>query len=329
LLSRRNPAYDPALPSYAIDTIRDGIIAAAFRAAGPFAMHKALNSIALSLQARGGTYVRYTELILGDGSKLGFQLQNRPGNKPLTRSAVYRELRRVWKNAEKFRDEGPPEWDRDQLVAEAVRRADWAQCHAADADNNLTDAERAVLAYAAEVTRSRKLTRIPLPWRTVAQATGLGPQPTRRTLARLTKRGLLRLDVHGRANAHGGKRRANLYSLPNPSIDTATHPLTADADLGVPSIDATRDPNPFIDPPYGSVYGGDRPMRPTDAITITLSSGAVIELPAGSTLDQIAAAVTRLQQRADDMSVSDFRLDSAEIPAASGNVHPLRRRDVS
>jgi hypothetical protein len=80
---RADPTYDPALPPNAIDTIRDGITAAAFRAAGPFAMHKALNSIALSLQARGGTYVRYTELILGDGSKLGFQLQN-PARKQAT-----------------------------------------------------------------------------------------------------------------------------------------------------------------------------------------------------------------------------------------------------
>ena len=148
--------------------------------------------------------------------------------------------------------------------------------HEHRAGNNLTDAERAVLAYAAEVTRTRKLTRIPLPWRDVAEATGLRPQPIRATLARLTKRGLLHLDVHGRANAHGGKRRANLYSLPNPSIDTATHPLTAVADLGGPSIDTAQHPNPSIDPSYGSIYGGDRPVTPTDTITITLSSGAVI-----------------------------------------------------
>src|SRR5207248_10519467 len=102
-------------------------------------------------------------------------------------------------------------------------------------------------------------------WRDVAEATGLGPQPTRKTIADLRKRGLLRLDVHGRRAGDGGKRRANLFSLPNPSIDTTTHPLTAVADLDEPSIDTTRDANPSIDPSYGSVYG-------TDAITITLGS---------------------------------------------------------
>jgi hypothetical protein len=62
-------------------------------------------------------------------------------------------------------------------------------------------------------------------------------------------------------------------------------------------------------------------VTPTDTITITLSSGAVIELPAGSTLDEIAAAVTRLQQRGGDMSVSDFRPDDS-LPE---NVWPIRR----
>jgi hypothetical protein len=296
--------YDPALPPYAIDMIRDGVPRAAFLTAGPFALHTALNRIALSLHARGGTYERYTELILGDGSKLGFQLQNPPGKKPPTRATVYRELRRVWDGAQKFRNENPPEWNRGEVIAEALRRADWAQRHAADGDNDLTDAERAVLAYTADVMRTRQLTRVPLPWRDVAEATGLGPQPTRKTIADLRKRGLLRLDVHGRAG-DGGKRRANLFSLPNPSIDTTTHPLTAVADLDEPSIDTTRDANPSIDPSYGSVYG-------TDAITITLGSGTVIRLPRGSSLDEIAAAVAQLQQREGDVSVSEFRPDFAE-----------------
>jgi hypothetical protein len=318
---RVDPAYDPALPPYAIDMIRDGVPRAAFRSAGPFALHTALNRIALSLQARGGTYERYTELILGDGSKLGFQLHNPPGKKPLTRASAYRELRRVWKGAERFRDENPAEWHRDELVAEALRRADAAQCLATDADNDLTDTERAVLAYTAEVTRIRKLTRVPLPWRDVAEVTGLGPQATRATLARLTKRGL-HLDIHGRANAHGGKRRANLYSLRIPSIDTATHPLAGVAYPDAPSIDTTRDPNPSIDPSYGSVYGGDRPVAHPDDIIITLGSGTVIRLPAGSTLDEITAAIARLQLQGDDLPVPEFRSDGP-LPE---NVKRLRVR---
>ena len=61
-------------PPWAVDTIHDGVPRAAFRAAGPFAPHTALNRIALSLQYRGGTYERYTELILGDGSTRACQL---------------------------------------------------------------------------------------------------------------------------------------------------------------------------------------------------------------------------------------------------------------
>ena len=59
IASQRCP--DHALPPWAIDTIHDGVPRAAFRAAGPFALHTALNRIALSLQYRGGTYERYTD----------------------------------------------------------------------------------------------------------------------------------------------------------------------------------------------------------------------------------------------------------------------------
>jgi hypothetical protein len=93
------------------------------------------------------------------------------------------------------------------------------RAYVADADADLTEADRAVLAHAADVSERNGTDRPALPRRRIVEATGLGDRAVRNALARLGRRGLLVCAVRGRPAGQATRpenRRASCYRLPPP-----------------------------------------------------------------------------------------------------------------
>src|SRR5699024_9669938 len=125
-----------------------------------------------------------------------------------------RTMDNAWDKAWEWRTSRPDAWSKQEVSEEANRRADALQDVIADASQDLTDNERAVAAYAIEQTRARGLLRVPLPWRTVQEALGLGERATKTAIRNAQTKGLIVLEAAGKASPVAGKRRANLYGLP-------------------------------------------------------------------------------------------------------------------
>jgi hypothetical protein len=207
---------DRALPGWAIDLIRDGVPGKDLATSGHKALWKGLIRTAASAQARGWDRSEWDALILEPRSKLGYQLRVRDNDRSRTPKAVSDLLGNAWEKAWEWRTEQENAWSPEQVSAHAHEIATATLALIADADAELNDAERAVLQFAALEAQRRGYLRVALPYRKVSAATGLTGYATKEVLARLVQRGLLYLEVRGRAGAEGsGKRRASLYGLPS------------------------------------------------------------------------------------------------------------------
>ncbi len=126
---------------------------------------------------------------------------------------VLRLLTAAWKAAEKWVREQPPAIDREAGRARARAVRDWI----ADADVQMPDAERKILAHAVQVAIDKGTDRPTLPRKQMLAATGLGLTALRLSLARLESARLLVLEVRGHRrgpNAHESTpARANAYRL--------------------------------------------------------------------------------------------------------------------
>lgn len=201
---------DRALPGWAVDRIRDG---ADLRGQGNKAVWAALVKTASSAQKRGQGQHEWADFVTDVGSQLGRQVQSKDGRNARTPLGVEKELTKAWKAAAEWLAKQDPAWSREQVRTHASERAA-AVCRLLEEPNaDLSDRERAVMAYAAEQTEKRGMLRVALPWRAVMAATGLTERTTKATLKLLTDRGLLTLEVPGR-RGEPGRRRANLYALP-------------------------------------------------------------------------------------------------------------------
>jgi hypothetical protein len=115
---------------------------------------------------------------------------------------------------------------------------------------DLPDADRRVLKFACDQAERLHTTRPAMPWRAVAEGTGLGQRTVRNSLRRLDEAGLLALAVHGLpAGPSSKRRRANCYRLPAgegahipvPKVRSVGPPdaNTSDRSVGPPPFPAT------------------------------------------------------------------------------------------
>lgn len=108
-------------------------------------------------------------------------------------------------------------YDREAARERARAVRDWT----ADAETQLPDAERAILAHAATVALHHGTDRPALPRRGILEATRLGERTIRTALDRMHRAGLLRCEVRGRPGGPATRtRRASCYRLPT---DEAMH----------------------------------------------------------------------------------------------------------
>ena len=220
-----------ALPGRYIDLMRDGVTPADLRAHGDKAVWRALLRTAHSAQIRGWDVVEWECLILEDRNQLARQIRTRRDGRPKPQRTVEKTLSKAWDAAWEHRTTNPT-MDRADVAETAKERAAIALDVAAEADNDLRDAERAVLAYAARLTTERGLLQVDLAWRTVMESTGLTERRTKNALRDLERRGLLRLVERGRAGGEQGEartqgqplrtpvRRGSLYVSGNPTCGT-------------------------------------------------------------------------------------------------------------
>lgn len=298
---------DRALPARMIDLVRDGVRPADLRESGERAVYNALVRTAASAQQRGWTYSEWAALLSEVRSTLGRQVRVRR-DKERTRLAVEKTLRGAWDAAATWLADAPAAFTRDDALAhvETVRR--WIE----DADADLTDAERQVLAAACDIAAQHGTTRPALPRRALVDATGLGERTVRTTLARLHDRRVLVLEVPGRSGAAGStRRRAGLYRLPDADAMTA-YQYRGTRSMG----------------PLAQVYG-------TPAAAPLGTPVQTYGTPDDTTGDDMPAATLTLTLTADEQAavlraLAEVRATpTSESPSeAVANVVPLRRREA-
>jgi hypothetical protein len=261
-----------ALPAPTVDLIRDGAPARDLRAMGDAAVRRALLSTAASAMQCGWTDIDWETLIMEARSRLGAQVRTaRDGRRDRPERQVRRMLADAWDRATEYVSETPA-WDRDTMRAEAEARAAVARGLAADPDTDLTTAMRAVLAYAAGQAEARGLHRLALPWRAVADATGLGQRATQTALRRLTAAGYLRCEDRGRGGTDPAHRRAALYRLlPDGAQTYGTPTLTA----ATQQEDMTMPTTPTTSTDHEHVTLTGTPAAVADLIERLRAAGAV------------------------------------------------------
>ena len=299
---------DRALPAWAIDVIRDGVAPAELKKRGDRAVWSALVRTAASAHQRGQSVMEWEAQITDPRSRLGVQVTLKDGHrarKPLT---VAKTIADAWDAAVVWCSEQDKPWGSEEVRAAAEARAVLIRDLVADPDAELTDAERAVLAYAAEQTAKRGMTRIALPRRDLLEATGLGLTALRTTLKRLHDNGLLVLVEAGRSGGPSAqKRRANLYGLPEAVphyLSRGTRPVVPPTQTcGAPAVSGVGAPSQVCGAP-------DSTLMENNMVTLTLTSADP---------EALAAAIAALA-RAGEVSV-DQSTSSEVLP---DNVRRLR-----
>ncbi len=207
---------DRALPGRYIDLIRDGVSSAQLKRSGRQAIWSALVSTAMSAQMRGWDEVEWTYLVLDPKSYLGYQARSKGKDRTLPATQAAKQMRNAWEKAWVLRTEresGDPAWGAERAAQEATARAEAATTAIENQDVDLTDAERAVLAYAVSQTRLRQFTNVAMPRRAIYTATGLGSTAVSTALNGLATKGLLHLHQAGQNAATTKYRRASIYTL--------------------------------------------------------------------------------------------------------------------
>lgn len=215
-----------ALPGWAIDLIRDGARRGDLKAKGNRAVWAALVRTATSAQMRGQDRMEWEAVVLEPGSHLGTQVRLKDGHRARNSKAVAKTLSDAWEAAWEWRTQQPRAWDAQEVAQVALERAKAVMDLVADPETDLTDSQRAILAYAAEETRKRGLLRVALPRRDLIAVTGLGLTALRTALRGLEAGGLLSLAEAGKPGGPKAREaRANLYALPDLSMSRGTRPV--------------------------------------------------------------------------------------------------------
>lgn len=203
-----------ALPSWAIDLIRDGVPRQELRERGQRAVWDALGRTALAAINAGHTRAEWEYEVVRPNSALGQQNRVLANSKERTPQAANKSLNSAWNRAEERAATQPP-WTRETARAEARRRAEAARAVAGDADLPMPAAQRILLAHAAEKATRLGSVSVNLPRAATARETGLGEKAVRLHLARLAEDGLLALSERGKARTKTRNGRANVYRLPD------------------------------------------------------------------------------------------------------------------
>lgn len=296
---------DRALPGWAVDLIRDGVPSRDLKAKGDKAVWTALVRTAASAHQRGQDVLEWEHLVTDPASNLGRQLATKDGKRARTARAVEKTLSAAWDAAIVWVSENGPAWDREAARAESARRAALIRDVCADADNDLDDNERAVLAYLADDAETRGMLRIPLPRRTLSAALGIGDRAARNAVARLVESGVLFVEVAGKSSASESSRRATLYAVPDelaltPYLSRETRPMGPPAQTyGTPAIPKVGTPTRPMGPPMTGT-----------AVTVTVTDPAKVH--------EVIAALAR---------AGAVEIEEAEL--AAGNVTPIRKRETA
>ncbi len=203
-----------ALPGPMIDLIRDGVPGQELRQRGDVAVWSALLGTAASARQRCWDREEWEAELSHTVSTLGRQARLKKGRRERSAKAYAQLLYDAWDKATVWVSEQPPPFTRAEMAEEAEQRVRRVLLLVQDLDSDLTEAERAVLAYAANEALARGLTRVALPRRSIVSRTGLGERTIRTALERLERKRLLTLAVPGRPGATQQARRAALYLLP-------------------------------------------------------------------------------------------------------------------
>lgn len=300
---------DRALPAWAIDVIRDGVAPAELKKRGDRAVWSALVRTAASAHQRGQSVMEWECQISDARSRLGAQVRLKDGHRVRKPLAVAKTITDAWDAAVVWCSEQDKPWDCEQVRAAAESRAALMLDLVADPDAGLPDDERAVLAYAAEQTAKRGMTRIALPRRELLEATGLGLTALRTTLKRLHDNGLLVLVEAGRSGGpNAQKRRANLYGLPEAVphyLCRGTRPVVPPTQTcGAPAVSGVGAPTQTCGAP-------DPTFKETNMVTLTLTSADP---------EALAAAIAALARAGEVVSID--QTTTSEAPP--DNVRRLR-----
>ncbi len=277
---------DRALPPPMIDLIRDGVPPAELLTSGSRAVWRALCRTAASACQRGWDAWEWEAEVGKPASRLGAQARLRDGKKARTDKAYADTLHNAWDKATAWVSEQPRAFDREQMRELAQNKATALLVLASDPAADLLDADRAVLAYAAEQARERGIDRVPMARRTVAVATGLGSKVVRNALVRLDLLGLLTLAEAGRPGGPAARRaRANLYRLPDPGRAAAylyreTRSVGPPAQFcGPPGLSPVGPPAQSCGPPLlDTTATTTEPEESPNMITLTLTASDPEEL---------------------------------------------------
>lgn len=258
-----------ALPSWAIDLIRDGVPRKDLAAkSGDKALWSALYRLALSAHQRGWDAMELEAAVFDSASTLGFQLRTKDGTRPRSDKQIRSLLKKTWDRAVTWLSEQNAPTTRRSLAEDITRRAADARVIAGNPDAPLLDGDRAVLTFAADEMTRRHMTKVALPWRAISAATGLKQRTVQKSLARLVDANVLvklaagTVAVKSEVTGQLVPGRAAIYGvLPRPG-----HPYLCPENgaygtsLGPPSDKASRDPLKS-----GSVMG------PPDAAPVTFT----------------------------------------------------------
>jgi hypothetical protein len=204
---------DSALPGHIIDLMRDGVGPAAVRAKGERAVYGALVSTAASAHQRGWSYARWADLVMDPRNELARQAQLKNG-KPRGRVRTEKFLTQAWDRATAWLKTAEKPFTKFEVEEEAARREELAMLAVADVERELSDSQRAVLAFVAQRAAKIGTLRVAVPRAMIQDQLGLGTTAARNALDRLCKKGYLELVEKGRPGGERTKRRrANVYTV--------------------------------------------------------------------------------------------------------------------
>ena len=287
------------------DRIREGIPDKDLRGRGQRAVFGGLVATALGARNAGWTEKQWAAMVRYPQHNLGAQVRYPDGRdgKPRTSREIDKALRDAWHKAQ----ERPAMWGREEARERALNNAKHARALAGDADANLRDADRAVLAYIADQTERRERVDVTAPWRDISAATGY---TNRRTIGaaieRLLAAGHLDRIDRGRPGTGAGARAAvyRLRQVPHiPTENRSVGHLEMPKSCGAPSdpkscgappetpTAPTPTPPARKDPPRMEKHADDRivitgsPHAIAEAMRLLATSGLVEQHPSTSRTD--------------------------------------------
>lgn len=331
-----------SLPPDMTDLVRDGVSPRDLKAQGGQAVWRALVRTAASAHQRGWDRWEWEAFVCEARSRLGTQARLKDGKRERTDKALSDYLAAAWDQATTWVSEQDAAWTPDDLAEQARVRATAVLAMCADPGADLTDAERAVLAYAATQARTRGWDRVQMARRNVEEATGVGERSVRTALRRLEDRGLLSLDVRGRSGRPGrvtqdGRpmARANLYRLPAadsaalvPYQDRGTRSVGLPALVcGTPPQTDVVDPRPVCGtPPVATGLPADASANDANTTTPPKEGTSMVSLTVTGTPEALAAALDAALDALSRHGVSAEAAAAApdETDDLPENVVPLR-----